>query len=75
MSNMQENALEEVVMQELLPTYQFTETEVSVEDYEKAYHDVHHELFEHDHENDDHGHHHHHHGHEHSRGTHEHSHG
>jgi trigger factor len=75
MSNMQENALEEVVMQELLPTYQFNETEVSVEDFEKAYHDIHHELFEHDHENDDHGHHHHHHGHEHSHGTHEHSHG
>lgn len=75
MSNMRENALEEVVMQELLPSYQFTETEVSVDEFEKAYHDVHHELFEHDHEHDDHGHHHHHHGHEHSHSEHEHSHG
>lgn len=72
MSSMKENALEDVVFTHLLPKYTFEEKEVTPAEFEKAYHDIHHELFEHDHDHDhDHDHHHH----EHSHGHHEHSHG
>lgn len=65
MSSMKENALEEVVFTHILPKYQFVEKEVSAEEFEKAFHDLHHQLFDHgDHD-------HHEHSHDHS----EHSHG
>lgn len=64
MSSMKENALEEVVFTHLLPKYTFTEKPVSMAEFEKIFHDAHHEIF-------DHGDHHHEHSHEH----HEHSHG
>lgn len=74
MSNMKENAMEAVVFSELIPLYSFDATLVDVEGFEKAFHDIHHELFDHgDHGDHDHGHHHHHH-HEHSHESHEHSH-
>lgn len=69
MSTMKENALEEVVFGDLLPKYQFAEKEVSMDQFEKTFHDIHHVLFDHgDHD-------HHHHDHEHSHDHHEHSHG
>ncbi len=69
MSTMKENALEEVVFTHLLPGYQFVEKEVTMDQFEKTFHDIHHELFDHgDHD-------HHHHDHEHSHDSHEHSHG
>lgn len=77
MSTMKESALEEVVFGHILPRYQFTQNEVTPEAFEKAFHDIHHELFDHgDHHDHDHGDgHHHHHDHEHSHDHHEHSHG
>lgn len=70
MSNMKENALEDVVFGHLLPQYTFTQQEVTAEQFEKAFHDLHHELFEHDHSHDDHHHHHHDHG-DHDQHTHD----
>jgi len=77
MSTMKESALEEVVFSHILPRYQFVQTEVTAEEFEKAFHDIHHELFNHgDHHDHDHGDvHHHHHDHEHSHDHSEHSHG
>ena len=79
MSSMKENAMEEVVFKALIPEYQFTERPGTSEEFEKAFHDLHHELFDHgDHEHDhhhDHDHDHDHdHAHEHSHEHHEHSH-
>lgn len=72
MSSMKENALEDVVFRQILPKYTFVEKEVSMDEFEKAFHDLHHVLFDHG----DHDHHHDHdHGHEHSHDHHEHSHG
>ncbi len=68
MSTMKENALEDVVFRQIIPQYTFVEKEISVKAFEKAFHDLHHKLFDHgDHDHD--------HGHEHSHGHHEHSHG
>jgi trigger factor len=47
MSTMKENALEEVVFNAILPLYQFNETAVSPHEFEHAFHDLHHELFDH----------------------------
>ena len=83
MSSMRENALEEVVFNALIPEYTFTESAVSADEFEKAFHDLHHELFDHGDHDHEHHHHHHHdhdhdhdhdHGHEHSHEHHEHSH-
>lgn len=79
MSSMRENALEEVVFNALIPEYTFVESAVSTEEFEKAFHDVHHELFDHgEHHDHDHDHHHHHdheHDHDHDHGhDHEHVH-
>jgi FKBP-type peptidyl-prolyl cis-trans isomerase (trigger factor) len=72
MSSMKENALEDVVFNAIMPDYSFVEKPVSVEEFEKAFHDLHHQLFDHgDHDHHDHGHDHHEHSHDH----HEHSHG
>ena len=72
MSTMKENALEDVVFGNLLPRYQYAEKEVTMDQFEKSFHDLHHELFDHgDHDHD----HDHHHGHQHSHSHHEHSHG
>jgi trigger factor len=68
MSSMKENALEDVVFRHILPKYQFVEKEISMDQFEKEFHDLHHELF-------DHGDHDHHHDHEHSHSHSEHSHG
>jgi len=71
MSSMKENALEDVVFRQIVPKYTFVEKEVSMDEFEKAFHDLHHVLFDHG----DHDHHHDHdHGHEHSHDHHEHSH-
>jgi hypothetical protein len=68
MSSMKENALEDVVFAHLLPKYRFEEKEVTMAEFEKAFHDLHHELIDHgDHDHD--------HPHEHSHDHHEHSHG
>ena len=77
MSTMKESALEEVVFTHILPRYHFLDKEVSAEGFEKAFHDLHHEIFNHgDHHDHDHGDgHHHHHDHEHSHDHSEHSHG
>jgi trigger factor len=83
MSSMKENAMEEVVFKSLLPEYQYVEKTGTAEEFEKAFHDLHHELF--DHGDHDHEHHHDHahdhahdhdhdHDHEHSHEHHEHSH-
>jgi len=68
MSSMKENALEDVVFANMLPKYRFEEKEVPMAEFEKVFHDLHHELF-------DHGDHDHEHHHEHSHDHHEHSHG
>jgi FKBP-type peptidyl-prolyl cis-trans isomerase (trigger factor) len=47
MSTMKENALEEVVFEHILPEIQFIETEATPEEFEHAFHDIHHELFDH----------------------------
>lgn len=73
MSSMKENALEDVVFRQILPKYQFVEKEISMDEFEKAFHDLHHMLF--DHGDHDHDHHHHHHHHDHSDDHSEHSHG
>lgn len=68
MSNMRENALEDIVFQKILPNYSFTERETNQEEFERVFHDMHHELFDHDHSHDhDHTHDHdHEHAHDHS---------
>jgi trigger factor len=72
MSSMKENAMEEVVFKALIPEYRFEEKVVSAEEFEKAFHDLHHELFDH---GDHHEHEHHHdHGHDHAH-DHDHDHG
>lgn len=69
MSSMKENALEDVVLRQILPKYQFVEKEISMDEFEKAFHDLHHVLF--DHGDHDHDHHHHHeHSHDHSEHSH-----
>lgn len=67
MSTMKESALEDVVFGAVIPKYQFAEKEVTREEFEKAFHDLQHTLF-------DHGDHEHHHHHEHSHDHSEHSH-
>jgi hypothetical protein len=53
MSTMKENALEEVVFAHILPQYTFTEKEANKEEFERVFHDMHHELFDHgDHSHD-----------------------
>ncbi len=47
MSTMKENALEEVVFTYLIPKYQFEETGATAEEFEHAFHDLHHQLFDH----------------------------
>jgi len=82
MSSMKENAMEEVVFKALIPEYRFEEKVVSADEFEKAFHDLHHELFDHgDHHEHEHHHDHSHdhdhdHGHDHghSHEHHEHSH-
>jgi trigger factor len=78
MSSMKENAMEEVVFKALIPEYKFEEKVVSSAEFEKAFHDLHHELFDHgDHHEHDHHHDHDHdhdHDHGHSHEHHEHSH-
>jgi len=72
MSSMKENAMEEVVFKALIPEYRFDEKVVSSEEFEKAFHDLHHELFDH---GDHHEHEHHHdHSHDHAH-DHDHDHG
>jgi hypothetical protein len=67
MSSMKENALEDVVFIDLLPKYTFVERAVSADEFEKEFHDLHHQLFDHG----DHDHHHHHeHSHDHSEHSH-----
>jgi len=76
MSSMKENAMEEVVFNAILPEYQYSETKVTADEFEKVFHDIHHELFDHgDHEHDHHHGHDHDHDHKHSHEHHEHSHG
>ncbi len=71
MSNMKENALEEVVFAHMIPKFRFEENVVTEEAFETAFHDLHHQIFDHG----DHDHHHDHQEHDHSQGEHEHSHG
>jgi len=53
MSTMKENALEEVVLAHIIPQYQFNETGATAEEFEHAFHDLHHHLFDHgDHSHD-----------------------
>ena len=47
MSTMKENALEEVVFAHIMPEVQFVEREGTPKEFEHAYHDLHHELFDH----------------------------
>jgi FKBP-type peptidyl-prolyl cis-trans isomerase (trigger factor) len=47
MSSMKENALEDVVFKHILEKYTFNEKEVSPQEFEKAFHDKHHQLFDH----------------------------
>ncbi|MEP6646450.1 MAG: trigger factor [Saprospiraceae bacterium] len=47
MSTMKENALEELVFINILPKYQFEETGATPEEFEHAFHDLHHHLFDH----------------------------
>ncbi len=47
MSTMKENALEEVVFAHILPQYNFDETPATTEEFEHAFHDLHHHLFDH----------------------------
>jgi trigger factor len=47
MSTMKENALEDVVFNYVLPQYQFIETDSTQEEFEHAFHDLHHHLFDH----------------------------
>ncbi|MFZ1676955.1 MAG: trigger factor [Saprospiraceae bacterium] len=47
MSTMKENALEEVVFADILPRYTFDETGATAEEFEHAFHDLHHHLFDH----------------------------
>ncbi|HZV68225.1 MAG TPA: trigger factor [Saprospiraceae bacterium] len=47
MSTMKENALEEVVFGHIIPKYQFDETGATPEEFEHAFHDLHHHLFDH----------------------------
>ncbi|MEO6133023.1 MAG: trigger factor [Saprospiraceae bacterium] len=55
MSTMKENALEEVVFNHIMPQYQFEETGATPEEFEHAFHDLHHHLFDHgDHEHHSH---------------------
>lgn len=70
MSSMKEGALEDVVFGHLIPKYQFNEKQVVHKEFEKAFHDLHHDLF--DHGDHDHGHNHEH-SHDHSEHSHDHS--
>ncbi len=47
MSSMKENALEDVVFKHILEKYEFNEKEVSPKEFEKAFHDIHHQIFDH----------------------------
>ncbi|MEO5906912.1 MAG: trigger factor [Saprospiraceae bacterium] len=47
MSTMKENALEDVVFNHILPNFQFNEKKVNRDEFEHAFHDMHHELFDH----------------------------
>lgn len=47
MSSMKENALEEVIFRHILEKYTFTEKEVTAEEFEKIFHDLHHQVFDH----------------------------
>lgn len=47
MSSMKENALEDVVFKHILEQYSFNEKEVTPQEFEKAFHDKHHQLFDH----------------------------
>jgi hypothetical protein len=71
MSTMKENALEEVVFSQIMPKYQWVEQRVTPDQFQKAFHDLHHLLFDHgDHLDHDHAH-----PHDHSHDHSEHSHG
>lgn len=48
MSTMKENAMEEVVFAHIMPDITFIEKEGSAKEFEHAFHDVHHELFDHE---------------------------
>jgi len=64
MSTMREQAMEEVVFQQVTPRYTFVEEEVSSEQFDDTAHKMYHEVFgqgDHDHGPEEHGH-----GHEHS---------
>ena len=53
MSTMKENATEDVVFAHILPQFTFNEKQVTKDEFEKAFHDLHHELFDHgDHSHD-----------------------
>ena len=53
MSTMKERALEDVVFAHIMPQVNFTETEGTMHEFEHAFHDMHHELFDHgDHAHD-----------------------
>jgi len=63
MSTMKEHALEEVVFGHIIPQVSFVEKEGTMKEFEHAFHDLHHELFDHgDHSDHDHDHGHSHHG-------------
>jgi hypothetical protein len=47
MSTMKENALEEVVFAYIFPEVNFVEKEGTAKEFEHAFHDIHHELFDH----------------------------
>lgn len=53
MSTMKERALEDVVFAHIMPQVNFTETVGTMHEFEHAFHDMHHELFDHgDHAHD-----------------------
>jgi trigger factor len=47
MSTMKENALEDVVFEYIFPKVEFIEKEGTAKEFEHAFHDIHHELFDH----------------------------
>lgn len=56
MSTMKENALDELVFSNILSKYHFEETGATAEEFEHAFHDLHHHLFDHgDHSQHSHG--------------------
>lgn len=61
MSTMKENALEEIIFEHILPEINFIEKAATMSEFEHAFHDLHHELFDHDHsehgDHSDHSHH------------------